>query len=162
MRAGDVIFVKPSGLLSGLVAKIDGSPFSHVAMAVSETHIVEAQAFTRSRITPITERETLILDLGLTDEQRDTIQDYAIAATGKWYDYSLIAGYFFRNVLKLDFKALWNSQNNLICSELVAGLLILAKYEGAEGLQNQNISPRELLLHLSAYELKKKGRGLNV
>lgn len=162
MQAGDVIFVKPKGFLSRMVAKIDGGPFSHVAMAVSATHIVEAQAFTRSRITPITERDTVILDLGLSDQQRAYIKEYAIAATGKWYDYELIAGYFAKNVFKWNYKALWNSQNNLICSELVAGLLLLVKYEGAEGLQDQNISPRELFTHLTNYELQKKRGETNV
>lgn len=156
MQAGDVVFVRPSGLLSKLVAKIDGGPFSHVAMALNDTHIAEAQYFTKSRITPAYAHDVMIMDLGLSAQQRYEIQQNAITMTGRWYDFRLIVHYFYTNVLKWNAKAIWNSQNNLICSELVAGLLLSVDYEGAEGLRDKNITPRELFEHLSAYELKKK------
>lgn len=156
MRAGDVVFVKPSGWLSTLVAKIDGGPYSHVAIAVSETHIVEAQYFTRSRIWPVYEKGTVVMDLGLTDAQREEIVKNAISITGKWYDYKLIVTYFFRNVFKWNMKALWNSQNNLICSELVAMLLLSIEFGGATGLQGKNITPRELFEFLMKLELQKQ------
>lgn len=154
MQAGDVVFVKPSGPLSYLVAKIDGGDFSHVAMAVNETHIVEAQYFTKSRIVPAYARDVLVMDLGLSDEQRRTIQQNAISITGRWYDYRLIVHYFLTNALQWDMKAIWNSQNNLICSELVAGLLLSVGYDGAVGLSERNITPRELYEHLAGYQLE--------
>ena len=157
MKAGDVVFVKPSGFISRMVALIDGGPYSHVAMAVNETHIVEAQYFTRSRITPAYARDVLVLDLGLSDEQRAFLQQQAIMVTGRWYDYRLIVHYFVTNALKWNLKAIWNSQNNLICSELVAGLLISVGYEGAAGLSERNITPRELFEHLTKYQLQKAG-----
>ena len=148
MQAGDVVFVKPSGPLSRLVAYLDGGEYSHVAMAVNETHIVEAQYFTKSRIVPAYARDVMVLDLGLSAEQRKIIQQNAISITGRWYDYRLIVHYFLTNALHWDMKAIWNSQNNLICSELVAGLLLSAGYAGAVGLQERNITPRELFEHL--------------
>lgn len=156
MRAGDVVFVKPSGVLSYLVAKIDGGPYSHVAIAVSETHIIEAQYFTKSRIWPVYAKNTLVLDLGLSDEQREALVHNAINMTGRWYDYRLIVTYFFRNVFKLNLKALWNSQNNLICSELVAVLLLSVGFVGAGQLQEKNITPRELFEFLAGQELLKQ------
>lgn len=149
MQAGDVVFFRPSGWLSRLVAKIDGGEFSHVAIAVSETHIAEAQYYTRSQITPLYGRDVFIMDLGLTEEQRHKLTHDAIAVTGKWYDFKLIVHYFITNALKMKPKAIWNSKNSLICSELVAGLLIEVNYIQAEGLTGKNISPRELFEHLS-------------
>lgn len=162
MQAGDVVFVRPSGWLSNLVAKVDGGPFSHVAMAVSDTHIVEAQYFTKSRITPAYAHDVMVLDLRLNQQQRYEIQQNAISMTGRWYDYKLIVHYFVTNAMRWNMKAIWNSQNNLICSELVAGLLLSVDYEGAEGLRDKNITPRELFEHLTAYELKKKRGEPNV
>lgn len=157
MKAGDVVFLKPTGFIGWAITKIDGGPFSHVAIAVSETHIVEAQYHTKSRIWPAyTGRSVTVMDLGLSDLQRNMIVHNAIAITGKWYDYRLLFHYFFTNALKFRFKAIWNSQNNLICSELVAGLLLSVDWEGAEGLVDKNITPRELFEYLTRVQLAKQ------
>lgn len=150
MQAGDVVFMKPGGIIGRLVAKFDGSPYSHVAIAVSETHIAEAQGHTRSRVWPLYERDNMVLSLPLTEEQRAAIPVIAINHTGRWYDWRLIAYYFMNRVLRLDTKAIWNSQNNLICSELVASVLHTAGYIPAVELKNKNVSPSELYLILSA------------
>lgn len=156
MRAGDVVFVKPSGPLSWLVSKIDGGPYSHVAIAVSETHIAEAQYFTKSRIWPVYDKGIVVMDLGLSEEQRAEIVTNAISITGRWYDYKLIVSYFFQNVFHWNVKAIWNSRNNLICSELVALLLLSVNFSGATGLRDKNISPKELFLLLMELELQKQ------
>lgn len=150
MRPGDVIFMKPTTWIGRLITRIDGGPYSHVAIAVSSTHIIEAQGFRRSRIWPVYGKEILVLDLGLTDEQREAVVHNAISITGKWYDYRLIAGYLIRHAIKLQIKALWNSKNALICSELVASLLLSVGYMGAKVFSHENISPRELLEILTA------------
>jgi len=160
VRAGDVVFVKPSGWLSTLIAKIDGGPFSHVAIAVSETHIVEAQYFTKSRIWPVYEKGTVVIDLDLSDEERAAVVTNAISITGRWYDYKLIVHYFVKNVLKWNFKAIWNGQNNLICSELVAMLLLSINFAGATGLRDKNITPRELYEFLMELQLQKQEAGI--
>lgn len=152
MRAGDVIFMKPVNFIGRMVTRIDGGPYSHVAIAVSSTHIVEAQGFRRSRIWPVYGKDVLVIDLGLTDEQREQIVENAISITGRWYDYKLIAGYFLRNVFKWEIKALWNGKNNLICSELVASLLLSVGYKGAREFYHENVSPRELLEILTAQQ----------
>lgn len=157
MKAGDVVFLKPTGFIGWAITKIDGGPYSHVAIAVSETHIIEAQYHTKSRIYPVyTGRSVTVMDLGLTDLQRAMITHNAIAITGKWYDYKLLVHYFVKNVFKWNLKAIWNSQNNLICSELVAGLLLSVDWDGAEGLVDKNITPRELFEYLTKVQLGKQ------
>ena len=145
MKPGDVIFMKPETFIGRMVTRIDGGPYSHVAIAVSDTHIVEAQGFRFSRIWPVYGHEVLVVDLGLTEEQRIDIVKNAISVTGRWYDYPVIIGYFLKNVFNWEIKALWNSQNRLICSELVSTLLLSVGYVGAKELYHKNISPRELL-----------------
>ncbi|MCA1800060.1 MAG: hypothetical protein LC650_02055 [Actinobacteria bacterium] len=144
MRPGDVVFMKPTNWIGKAVTRIDGGPYSHVAIAVSSTHIAEAQGFRFSRIWPIYGKDVLVLDLGLTDEQREQVVHNAISVTGKWYDYRLILGYFIKHTLKFHVKALWNSKNSLICSELVATILLSVGYTGAVDFYHKNISPREL------------------
>lgn len=152
MRPGDVIFMKPSNWIGRTVTRIDGGPYSHVAIAVSSTHIIEAQGFRRSRIWPVYGKDVLVLDLGLSDEQREQIVHNAISITGRWYDYRLIAGYFIKHTWNFEIKALWNSKNALICSELVASLLLSVGYMGAKVFSHENISPRELLEILTAQQ----------
>lgn len=152
MQAGDIVFLKPTSVIGKLVTWVDGGEYSHVAIAVSPTHIIEAQYFTRSRIWPVyTGDNVMVLDLDLEDWQRQRIIDNAIEMTGIWYDYKTIASYFIRHIFKWNTKAIWNSQNNLICSELVMALLISAEYYGA-GTET-NITPRELFEKLIAYQL---------
>jgi hypothetical protein len=53
-----------------------------------------------------------VIDLGLTDKQRDRIVHEAVQCVGKWYDYVQILGYVFSP------NTFWGSPNALICSEL--------------------------------------------
>lgn len=148
MRAGDIVFFKPSDWLGRMIAKVDGGPYSHVAIAVSDTHVAEAQGLRFSRITPLYGRDHDIIDIGLSEEQRRQITMNAPLIVGRWYDYKLIAGYFLRNVFKWNVDALWNSQMNLICSELVSSLLVSVGHEGANELTGHNVSPSELYVEL--------------
>lgn len=52
MRAGDIIFVRGDSIISTAIKLLDKGKFTHVAMAVSLTHILEAQYFATVRITP--------------------------------------------------------------------------------------------------------------
>lgn len=157
MKAGDIIFLKPTGLIGYLITKIDGGAFSHVAVAVSTTHIIEAQYHTKSRIWPVYEgRSVTVMDLGLTDEQRERLIHNSISLVGRWYDYRLLVHYFIKNVFRWNFKAIWNSQNNLICSELASTLLLSIGFSGATGLRDKNITPRELFEFLMELQLQKQ------
>ena len=150
MRAGDIVFINGGSPVSKIVRMIDGGPFSHVAVAVSGTHIIEAQYFTKVKISEMKYKDFEVVDLGLTDEQRDEIVHLAIEMIGRWYDYLQILWYFLSHFFKMDAKKIWNSKNNLICSELVDYLLFQVGY-----LENDiflgNVTPKELY-----YFLKKK------
>lgn len=143
MRTGDIVFVNGKTPTSWLVRKIDGGPFSHVAVAVSNTHILEAQYFTKVRISEMKYTDYEVIDLGLSDEQRDKIVHLGIELVGRWYDYPQILWYFLNHFIKLDAKKIWNSKNNLICSELVDYLLFQVGYLD-EDVFLGNVTPKEL------------------
>jgi hypothetical protein len=115
MKAGDILFVRGEGIVSNLVRMFDKGEFSHTAIALSNDHILEAQYYTRSRITKIYFDDYEIVDLGLTDEQRNESLKIAIDLTGEGYDYLQILGYLI--------KEKFNNPNNFICSEIVVKFL---------------------------------------
>lgn len=115
MRAGDIIFVRGTSLLSRIIRFFDKGRYSHVAIAVSDTEILEAQYFTRSRIVKNYHEDYDIFDIGLSELQRSQVAWMSKNMTGKWYDYKQILGYIF--------KRPWDNPNNMICSELVAVML---------------------------------------
>lgn len=125
MRAGDIVFVRGNSLISNAVRYFDKGEFSHVAIAVSSTHVLEAQYSTKVRMTPFYFEDYEVVDLGLTDEERNRVVHLGVQQTGKWYDYSQIAWYILKKVFNLEGDNLLNSPNNLICSELVSNILIL-------------------------------------
>lgn len=112
MKAGDILFVRGHSLVSKAVRLFDKGEFTHVAIALSDTHILEAQYFTKTRITPIYFDDYEIVDLGINE---DELLRLGVNLTGKWYDYKQIIGYMFKHRS--------NNPNHLICSELVATVL---------------------------------------
>jgi hypothetical protein len=134
MKAGDILFVRGEGLVSNMVRLIDKGEFSHVCIAVSETHILEAQYFTESRITNIYFDDFEIVDLGLND-QKNKLLEIAIDLTGKGYD--------FLHALSYLFNLKYNNPDTLICTEVVAQMLF--RLGLIDNLQiYENMKPNEL------------------
>lgn len=121
MRAGDVLFVRGTSLLSKLVRLVDKGAYSHVAIALSSTHILEAQYYTKSRICPIYFEDYDIVRIELTDNERMSLVNNSINLVGEWYDYRQAASYLLRMMFK---KGVTNSPNFAICSEIIATLLV--------------------------------------
>ena len=117
MQAGDIIFVKGRTPMSALIRLFDPGEFSHVAMAVSKTHILEAQYGTRTRIVPFRFKmeDCKIIDLGLPPKDRRTIETNSIYYVGKKYDYL--------QAIYLGFKKGYDNTNNMICTEVIHELL---------------------------------------
>lgn len=117
MQAGDIIFVKGKGFLSDAIRLFDNNgPFTHVAVAVSSDFIIEAQYSTKVQITKMTYTDIEIVDLKLSEEERDKLVHLAIELVGKWYDYLYIVGLMFN-------EKEWRNPNSLICTEVAISLL---------------------------------------
>lgn len=146
MRSGDIVFVRGKSPLSNLIRLFDHGQFSHVAICLSNNAVLEAQYFTKSRIVPFYFKDYEIVQLNLTESQRERVKDLGLNLIGYYYDYGQILSYFLRGVWKGDLKIL-NSPNNYICSELIGiilsdiGFVPKDKYMG-------NITPNELYNYL--------------
>jgi hypothetical protein len=121
---------------------VDKGKYSHVAIAVSDTKIFEAQYNTRTHIVrnPYTDYD--IVRLPLTRYEREQVVTKCYNLRGHWYDYlqaiSYLIKYFSRG-----FKII-NNPKYFICSEvvdIVVSDLNLEGYNGSKG----NIEPNELI-----------------
>lgn len=119
LKTGDVIFVRGNSLLSKAIRYFDEGEFSHVVIAVSNTHIIEAQRFTEVRIVPIYFDDYEVVPMGLGDKA-DEIAHWAISECGKNYDYLQILSYVMNKFFK---TGVWNNPNDVICSELVIKMM---------------------------------------
>lgn len=148
MKAGDIIFVRGNSPLSKIVRFFDKGRFSHVAIAVSETHVLEANWNMRTRIREMKYEDYEIVDLHLDEEERDQIVHEGIQMIGRWYDYSQIIWYVFAKLFTLKGRNKLNNPKNLICSELVFYLLfIVGRLESNKNL-NADITPNQLYKNL--------------
>lgn len=112
--------------LSNIIRYFDEGGFSHVAIAMSQTHIMESQYLANVRIKPFYFNDYEILDLGMNDEHRNDIVRIGVNFVGSYkYDYIQITWYILSHFFKFDKKTIWNSPNNLICSELIDLLLLI-------------------------------------
>lgn len=122
-KCGDIIFSRGSSPISRIIRHVDGK-YSHISIAVSDKTILEAQRFTKTRITPIYFDDYEVVDLGFNDVERDEILKLAVDLTGISYDYTQIMWYFLEYLFNLDRSKIWNNPKNMICSELIAYLLL--------------------------------------
>lgn len=145
MKAGDIIFVKGNPPLANLVRWFDKGEFSHVGIAVSETHILEADWYIRTRIREMNYENYEVVDLGLNDEQRDELVHAGIDMIGKWYDYPQILWYVLKRFAIVKGTAnKFNSPNNLICSELIFYLLFVVGMIDTNDEINNDVTPNQL------------------
>lgn len=115
MRAGDVVFVRGNSIVSKAIRFFDKGRFSHVAIAVSDTHVIETNWNMRSKIVEFYYDDYEIVELPLTDEQRVRVIVEAKLLEGIPYDYL--------QILFLMFASRLNNPRYFICSELVYTIL---------------------------------------
>lgn len=134
MKAGDIIFVRGNSLISKLVRLFDNGRFSHVAIAVSETQVIETNWNMRSKIVDFHYKDYEIVTLDLTESQRRHVPFIANKYTGRLYDYLQVISYIFNSRL--------NNPRHLICSELVYNILSEVGYVKDDSLRDA--TPNEL------------------
>lgn len=125
MKAGDIIFVHGDDAVDKLIEYFDHGQFSHVAIAISDTEIVEAQYKINvvKRTFPKEYVKYSIIDLGLTNEERNKVPSVALKLLDKKYDYLQILGCLIEDVFNIKGPNLLNNHQKLICSELVFTVL---------------------------------------
>ncbi|MCC3687529.1 YiiX/YebB-like N1pC/P60 family cysteine hydrolase [Bacillus cereus] len=152
VRQGDIVFVQGKGIISKLVRFVDRGIFSHVAIAVSETHIIEATAGSKVAVIPFDKSEYNIIevvDLGLTAHQRRMVYNCAMRYVGRRYDYLQLIWYVLRKMFHLTGENKLNNPHNMICSELVYVALDESRVLEDLGIKDSfrngnNLTPNEL------------------
>lgn len=125
-RPGDYGVVKTNGIVAKLIRLGTLSRWNHAVICIEGDLIVEARPIgvrfgkaSKYNIIAWNKHE-----VGLSDEQRNTIKDYALEQVGKPYGYLDILTLFLRIIgLRIPPVKLWNhlsQRQGFICSELVA------------------------------------------
>lgn len=143
MKAGDIIFIDGGTLKSWLIKKLLKSQFSHVALAVSETDIIEIDFLKKVQQKPNPYKNYCIGRVkGVNTEQLKEVVKFAESKIGVSYDYLQILGLFLETVFNI--RNYINQRNRLICSELI----YLAYYsQGIDLMPNksiEDITPEDL------------------
>lgn len=122
VKKGDLVFVQGKGIIAKIIRYFDKGTFSHVAIAVSNHDVIEADVDTKVAIRPFLAKNwnvIEVIDLGLTDEQRGEVFESAFELLGTRYDYIQLLWYAFKKVFKLNGRNRLNNPHYVICSELV-------------------------------------------
>jgi hypothetical protein len=146
IKSGDIIFYRPTGIIGWAISKITRSEYSHVALAINSDFILEADRFTKARITPlnyVAEVNNVYRVPELTETQRDRLVDYALSLSDARYDYFQLIGLFLRSVFSID-TTIFNSVNKYICSEVIDLALLAASASRKDDKHIGDITPQEL------------------
>lgn len=142
----ELLFVWGSGLIDDTIEAVTHGP-SHVAMFKDEITVIEAQAgrtVGEAALSFYLDRKCRIevwTDPELTDEQRQSMIEYAKKLYGIPYDYILIPLEFlhFKALLPLD----WYKENHhRICSSLIYNI---ADHAGRRWAYGPNCAPVDLM-----------------
>lgn len=141
MKAGDLVFVRSKGIIPSLIRFFDKGRFSHVAIAYSDTEILEAEYNTRVHVIPMPEEykdfEVVPLHLGENNRIVEFSKDYI----GKKYDFLEIFRIWFRKVFKWRGLDRFNDTREVVCSELVGDYL---EFVGIAEKGTELMAPNEL------------------
>ena len=126
MQTGDIIFFKASkGILSRAISALTNSPYTHVAIALDDKYVLEADRFMKSRIRPIrvdAEIHSVFRVPNLEQRQMEAMKILIKNHEGYSYDYLQVFNWFVYLLTGWDVP-LSNRVNKLICSELVDYIL---------------------------------------
>lgn len=122
MRRGDLVFVQGKSIVSKIIRFIDKGTYSHVAIAINERQVIEADVDTRVAVRRFVEDKWNIIeviDLKLTNNQRLSVYHRALEYIDTRYDYIQLIWYAIRKMFNIKGKNPLNNPRNVICSELV-------------------------------------------
>ncbi|MFJ8247272.1 YiiX/YebB-like N1pC/P60 family cysteine hydrolase [Peribacillus asahii] len=152
MKRGDIVFIRGKGLKSKLTRLIDRGAFSHVAIAISDSKIIESDVGTRVSVREFSPKEydyVEVVDLRITIKQRQDVYNSAVQMIGTKYDYVQLIWYGLRRIFGLKGNNRLNNPKNVICSEMVFIALSRAGILKSLGIEETNfrgidLTPNEL------------------
>lgn len=121
IQTGDLIFEKGKGPVSTSIRKFTKSDYSHVAMVYNFPYIVHAHLLGGVYFDDISDIKNKFdvyrIKDGLTDKEKQQLQEEMIKYLGYDYDLGQIFGYLDMALFKGDNK--FNNPKEIICNELV-------------------------------------------
>lgn len=121
MQAGDLIFVRGQDIISDLIRVVDKGQFNHVAIAVNETDILEAQYNTKVHIIPNPYNDFEVVALNLAEKSK--VEEFAQKYLGEDYDFAEIVRVWFKIETGIKWFDKFNTTKEVICSELAGDYL---------------------------------------
>jgi hypothetical protein len=147
METGDIIFFKGKSFISKIIQKLTGSPYTHVAIAISSDTILEADRFIKVRLRSIRDHEVYCIMRypGLTKYQQSTIFAGGTSFIGAKYDYIHVLTWFVKLVLNKGGYGFIDNANRVYCSELIDRLYLLAGIDLVPDRADGDVLPSHLL-----------------
>lgn len=120
MKTGDIVFFRGTSPISRLIRFFTKSEYTHVALAIGDKTIIEADRFVNTRIREIQPSEVYEIYRveDMTELMRRRIAVIAPMFVGYEYDYLQIFGVALRMIFSRK-QNFFNRSNKFICSELI-------------------------------------------
>jgi Permuted papain-like amidase enzyme, YaeF/YiiX, C92 family len=147
MQTGDIVFFKGKSWISKIISRLTGSPYTHVAIALTPDLILEADRFIKVRLRAIEDHEVYSIKRyeDITEEQKELIFAGGISFLGVKYDYLNILLWLLSLLFNFNGHGLVNNANSVYCSELVDRLYLLADIDLLPNNVDGDILPVHLL-----------------
>lgn len=154
----DIIFYKRVGFINRLISWLTKSEYTHVALAVSDTEIIEANVFVNVRRIEFDKAEKVVIKRTryLTHEQEKIILNYVNSKLGTKYDYLTIAKKAIHLLLKRD-RAIVDNDIRVYCSEIVDRAYLKAGIDLVSNRVDGDVTPSDLYLSEKLIEVKMTG-----
>lgn len=147
MEVGDIVFFKGKSWISRIISKLTGSPYTHVAIAISPERILEANRFIKVSVREIAEDEIYSIQRyeSLTKQQKFTIYSGSTAYIGARYDYLNNLIWLIKLIINKDGHGFVNNANKVYCSELIDRVYLLAGIDLVPDRKDGDVLPVHLL-----------------
>lgn len=146
MKIGDVILVRGRGIISLLIRLVTRSKYSHVALALSDKHVLEIDWKYRLKINEIHYNHYDIYRFyrELNHDEIFKLLNFAYSVIGTKYDFKQIFSLFLEYTFNIKSDYLFNNPKKLICSDVVD---LAYKEIGVDLIPNkeyQNVTPHDV------------------
>lgn len=147
LQTGDIILYKPETFVGDLICKMTKSPYSHVALVLEGSQILNANRFIKSNVIELEYNEDIhhiYRPKNIKEIHKESIIQRSYKYIGKRYDYLQIIGLFLRVTFNWNIHSL-NSLNKFICSEVIDKIYYESGVQRLDDKLLFNITPFELL-----------------
>ncbi|MBO8161170.1 MAG: hypothetical protein H0Z24_05990 [Thermosipho sp. (in: Bacteria)] len=149
LKVGDIVFIKPKGFISTLIAKLTKSEYSHVAIIYSTNNppsILDA-TWEGTKIRPLSYYDDRGYDIYRLKEELNNFDEFLIR---NWilnnidvkYDYIQLVSFLNRIIFHVN--KIFNNPDKFVCSEMVDRLYKHLGIDLVPQYKDGNVTPEDL------------------